>query len=800
MRAASTFFCSPRFSAARVFSTFLVFLFFLSAFGASGQQFVDIGPESGLSAGNSASGFGNGVTFTDLNGDGWDDVAIVNPNDSLHVFINEQGSFTKIPSPVFCPPGTLQVLWGDYDNDGELDLLMSVRGGVNRLFRNLGGFTFEDVTVEAGLPLTPAENYGVTFGDYDLDGYLDIYICRYYAPQTSGGSFNVLLHNNGDGTFTDVTTEAGVGDGLKPSFMGVWADLNNNGLPDLFVINDRMPGNSLYKNNGDGTFTDITESAQVGFPFNDPMSATVGDFDNDGYLDIFMSNGGSDINMPPLLLLNNGDETFTEVAQEFGITGPMITWGAVWVDMDNNTLQDLFFTTSDPLPNRLFRNNGNSTFSFVPQLLEAPARSSYTCAKADFDQDGYEDIVVHNAGQQPLLMHNTGGSNHFIKFTLEGTVSNRFAVGTWVRLSRGGQTYVKYTLCGENFKGQDSRTLTFGMGENDAPADSVSVTYASGHTDTYYGLALDTIHHFTEGETFSTAIEAETDVICAGDSIVLTASGGGTFLWSTGDTTSSVTAFDAGSYAVTLTNAYGIAATDTFELTVAPTPVLSIELSAPSCHDSADGAVEITNLTGVPADTLIWMSDSADNVPDSLAAGTYPFIFTDVNGCSTTESITLTAPAALDAAVFSQNEIEGGDGFIFISPFGGTPPYEIFKNGAPAENNMTDLSSGTYLILLRDANLCEALFEVTIEGLMGTENRSERDFEIFPNPASERINLQSDLGISAVEMTDVRGKSVKLQPAFGSENFDVSDLPAGVYLIRVVFSDRSYGVRKLIKR
>lgn len=800
MPAASTRLHLPGFSAERTFCPFVFFVLLLWAVGASGQRFVDIGPESGLSAGTSASSFGNGITFTDLNGDGWDDVAIVNPNDSLRIFMNEQGSFSQTSSPVFCPPGTLQVLWGDYDNDGELDLLMSVRGGVTRLFRNLGDFTFEDVTVEAGLPLNPAENYGVTFGDYDLDGYLDIYICRYYSSDTSVGNFNVLLHNNGDGTFTDVTEAAGVGDGLKPSFMGVWADINNNGLPDLFVINDRLPGNSLYKNNGDGTFTDITESAQVAFPFNDPMSATVGDFDNNGYLDIFMSNGGSDINMPPLLLLNNGNETFTEVAQEVGITGPMITWGAVWIDMDNNTLQDLFFTTSDPVPNRLFRNSEEGTFSFVPEELEAPVRSSYTCAKADFDHDGFEDIVVHNAGQQPLLMRNAGGNNHYIKFTLEGTVSNRFAVGTWVRLFRGDRTYVKYTLCGENFKGQDSRTLTFGMGENDAPADSVSVTYAGGHTDTYYSLALDTVHHFTEGETFTTAIEAETDVICAGDSLILTASGSGEFLWSTGEVTPSVTAFDAGTYAVTLTNEYGIAATDTFELTVSPTPVLSIQLSAPSCDDSADGAVEITNLTGVPADTLIWISDTAGQNSDSLAAGTYAFVFTDINGCSKADSVVLNAPAALDAAVFSQNEIEGGDGFIFISPFGGTPPYEIFKNGEPAESNMPDLSGGTYLILIRDAKLCEALFDVTVEGLVGTDNRYKTDFEVFPNPAEEWISLRSDREISAVAMTDLTGKTVKQYLPSGPGRSDVSDLPAGVYLIHVIFSDRSHGVKKLVKQ
>lgn len=770
---------------------------FLTA-SLTGQQFVDIAPESGLSAGTSSSGFGNGVTFTDLNGDGWDDIAIVNSNDSLRVFMNNSGNFTQIPSPVFCPAGTIQVLWGDYDNDEELDLLMSVRGGVTRLYRNLGDFTFEDVTVEAGLPLLPAQNYGVTFGDYDLDGFLDIYLCRYYAPASTGQS-NVLLRNNGDGTFTDVTAQAGVGDGIKPSFMGVWADINNNGLPDLFVINDRMPGNSLYKNNGDGSFTDITESAQVAFPFNDPMTATVGDFDNDGYLDLFMSNGGSEFNMPPLLLRNNGDETFSEIAGEMGITAPLITWGGVWIDMDNNTWPDLFFTTSDLTPNRLFRNNEAAYFSFSPDLLEAPLRSSYTCAKADFNHDGFEDIVVHNAGQQPLLMLNTGGNNNYVKFTLEGTVSNRYAVGTWVRLYRDGEMYSKYTLCGENFKGQDSRTLTFGMGADSSPADSAVVTYASGHTDTYYDIALNTLHHFTEGETFSTEIEAAAASVCAGDSLILNAKGSGDFLWSTGAETSSVNVYESGSYSVVLTNQFGVTATDTFEVSVFPLPVLDTQISSPSCHDSADGAVEITNLSGIPADTLIWITNGVEIHPDSLAAGTYPFVFTDINGCSIQDSIVLSAPSALDAAIFAQGEIQGDDGFIFISPFGGTPPYEIFKDGEPADNNMANLSDGTYIILLRDFHMCEKLFDVTLEGTVGTASRDEIAFSIFPNPAGARIHVQSELKIISFGVTDLTGKTVKQIAHTNSEIIDIADLPAGVYLVNVVFSDRSRAVERLVK-
>ena len=194
------------------------------------QTFTDVSASAGISFKNtSLNGWGSGVSFYDFNQDGWDDISLAKENGVFGIYINNQGSYQAANFILSNSGGTKQLLWVDYDNDGDLDVFITSLDGKNHLYNNDGNFNFTDVTLISGIDTGPAQNYGASFGDYDKDGFLDLYISRYNGG--SGDStqlqwVNNLYRNNGDGTFTDVTFAAGVADGLKPSFCSIWFDYN----------------------------------------------------------------------------------------------------------------------------------------------------------------------------------------------------------------------------------------------------------------------------------------------------------------------------------------------------------------------------------------------------------------------------------------------------------------------------------------------------------------------------------------------------------------------------------------------
>jgi len=783
--------------------TSAVLLCFLIFSNSQAQSLIDRSTEYGITAGEFNANFGSGVNFLDVDDDGFDDLTIVNSNDSLRLFLSSGSDFIQAPAPVFCPPGTQHVLWADYDNDGDSDLFVVVDGGVNRLFNNLGNFSFEDVTLESGMSLEPANNMGATFGDYDNDGLLDVYVCRYYLPNDPDGQTNKLYHNNGDGTFDDVTELLGVGDDIKPSFIGAWIDINNDLHPDLFVINDRFPANTLFRNNGDGTFTDITEESGVAFPLNDPMSVTAGDFNNDGFIDMFVSNSGSNSGLLPHILVNNGDETFTDQGAELGLEAPDLTWGGVWIDFDNDSFQDLFFCTSAPTPNHFFRNVLGMFFTDAADEISAPSRQSYTCAKGDFNNDGYEDIIVNNLAQEkPIFLENEGGENFFIKIKPTGTISNRQATGTWLRLYSGSEQFTKYTLCGENFKGQDSRTLTFGLGAEPTPIDSAVITYSSGHTDVYYNLKPLVTYEFTEGETFQVAIQASqaNPGLCQGDSLLLTSNQNGNHMWSTGETTDSIYVTSGGEYSLTVTNAFGVTASDALMVEGFPVPNIAVFTENTPCHGSAQGTAQLQNQNGTGIETVIWNHGAEGDDIDSLSAGSYFFQLTDANGCANVGEVTISEPLELEAFLFTEPEVMGLDGSIFVTAFGGTPPYQIFLDDEETGELIEGLSAGTYSVKIKDFNLCEAVFSATIESLLSTDPVEASGFpEIYPNPAIDKFYIRSGAEMGHVSIIDLCGKQVMYGVLPTGEGYDITGLAPGTYILRITFKNDRTVFAKLVK-
>lgn len=426
--------------------------------------------------------FGGGVSLYDFNGDGWDDLSFPSAKgDSLLFFQNNQGIFEKIEALVIDTLATKQLLWADIDNDGDQDLYITSFQAANRLYENDGNMNLTDITTSAGFMLFPDPSYGAAFGDYDLDGFLDLYITN-RSNGISDNYTNLLYKNNGDNTFTNVTIQTNTSDGYKVSFCASFLDINHNLFPDIYIANDRVAPNTLLLNEGNGSFSDISASSNTGIVMN-AMNVSAADYNNDSHLDIYITNTPEG----NALFSNNGDETFTEVAVNAGVAFNQVSWGASFFDYDNDADLDLYvssFETGVGKNNGFFENLDNGTFSsIIPNGMEGDTTKSFGNAIGDFNQDGLIDIVVSNVNAPIMLWENqTSNNNNWLKINLEGVVSNRDGIGSWIEVYTNGQKQVRYTQCGTGYLGQNSKNEHFGLGSF-TQADSVIVFWSSGEVD-----------------------------------------------------------------------------------------------------------------------------------------------------------------------------------------------------------------------------------------------------------------------------------------------------------------------------
>jgi hypothetical protein len=538
--------------------------------GAAPQvQFVDVAREAGLTTPNVWGGIdqksyiieakGSGIVFFDYDQDGWLDIYLTNgtrlnttwppghaPTTQLY-HNNRDGTFTDVTAKSGLGRSGWQtgVCVGDYDNDGWDDLFCTFWGR-NILFHNNGDGTFTDVTRQAGLWKDEVRwGTGCTWLDYDRDGLLDLFIANYImldiskvpapgqtmycqykgvpvmcGPRGLPGGSNILYHNNGDGTFSDVSEKAGI---LKPgprySITAVSYDFDNDGWPDVYVAVDSEPS-ILFHNNHDGTFTDVAVMAGCAYSEDSHeqagMGVAVADFDCDGWLDIFKTNFSDDTSN---LYHNNGDGTFTEVTYAAGVEMDTqdVKWGCGFIDYDNDGWPDILQVDGHVYPSVdqhglgqtflepriVYHNLGNGKFQDVSKAMGpgiTARHSSRGCAFGDYDNDGDIDVVVNNMNEIPSLLRNDGGNNNnWIKVKLIGTKCNRTAIGARVRVVTGKHSQMDEVHCGTSVMSQSDLRLHFGVGQAKR-IDSLEVKWPTTQkVDTFTNLDPNQILIIKEG-------------------------------------------------------------------------------------------------------------------------------------------------------------------------------------------------------------------------------------------------------------------------------------------------------------
>jgi hypothetical protein len=449
--------------------------------------------------------FGGGVSYADFDQDGYDDITIATDTGRKILFYRNlgNGTFTLLPPLVPQQYFAKQVLWVDIDNDGDLDFYVSHFGngsgspddGQNRIFENTGNLVLVDITATSGLPIQNDNTSGTVFGDYNKDGYLDMYVSNY-----SNAHSNKLYRNNGNKTFTDVTTQMGLSQAPGLNFCSAFLDYDNDGDVDLYTIVDRYDQeNKLFRNDG-STYTNVSSASGTNISI-DAMNAGVGDYDNDGDLDIYVSNtfGGN------VLLRNNGNGTFTDVAVAAGVSYNQVAWSGVFVDCDNDRDLDLYvcgMLNSHAGRSKLYKNLGNGTFEeYNTGGLLNDTLTSFSSCIGDYNNDGRMDIIVSNVSNDKVQFwaNNVNNSNHYVKVKLEGTVSNKKGVGSWIEVYDGQGKQVRFTHCGLNYLGQNSYVEHIGMGTS-MHIDSIIVRWASGIVTKVVNLGVDQVHNIKESD------------------------------------------------------------------------------------------------------------------------------------------------------------------------------------------------------------------------------------------------------------------------------------------------------------
>ncbi len=498
-----------------------------------------------------------GVALIDYDGDGWLDIYFTNAQSvemALHgekarsalYRNNHDGTFTDVTDKagVGYPCWAMGASVGDYNNDGLPDLLVTCFGGVV-LYRNNGDGTFTDVTKEAGLGADRMWATGAAFGDYDGDGWADLFVshyvdfrlddmaafgssdsCKYMGidvqcgPRGLKGAPDSLYHNNHNGTFTDVSTKSGVGDAeQRYGLTAIWSDFGNNGKLDLFVTNDGQP-NYLYQGNGRGGFEEVGFASGVGLSESGSrqanMGIAIGDYMHTGRMSLLISHFDNEF---AAFYRNDGNMSFTDVSVSSEIgrgTRGFVGWGDAFVDFANDGWQDIFIVNGHVYPQvdqirtnlrylepkLLFQNQRNGTFKDMSKWAGAAIQIpqvSRGMAVGDLFNDGKLEAVIENLHGQPMILRPEGGpENHWISFQLAGVKSNRLALNARVRATAGDLVQLGEVFSGGSYLSQSDLRIHFGLGDH-RRVDKAQMIWPDGKVETLTNLTADLFYTVREG-------------------------------------------------------------------------------------------------------------------------------------------------------------------------------------------------------------------------------------------------------------------------------------------------------------
>ena len=527
-------------------------------------QLMDVTAKSGITFTHLAApekkyiveSMGGGVVVLDYDRDGWPDIYFTNaPTVEMTMkgqkaagalyHNNHDGTFTDVTAkagvgtPCFAMGGAV----GDIDNDGWPDLYVTCLGG-NVLYRNNGNGTFTDVTAKAGVA-DGRWSTGAAFADYDGDGFVDLMVSNYVdfklndlpgfgssptcrfrgidvqcGPRGLRGAGDSLFHNNGDGTFTDVSKKTGTDD--APGYYGlgvVWSDFDNTGRPSVYVADDSTP-NYLYRNDGGGKFTEVGLESGTAVSGDGSeqgsMGVAVADYNHTGRFSIYVTNFADEFNT---LYRNDGKGSFTDVSYDAGValpSLPYVKWGTVFADLDNDGWADLLsvnghvYPQVDSLPSgaryrepsNLLMNSRDGSFcdagTQAGDAVKLP-RVGRGLAAADFDNDGTVDLVIENLDGGATLLRNAGvAGRHWVTFELAGVKSNRLAIGARVTITAGGMTQTDEVRSGGSYLSQSDLRVHFGLGAA-TKIDAVTVRWPTGVMETLKAVPVDTMVSLREG-------------------------------------------------------------------------------------------------------------------------------------------------------------------------------------------------------------------------------------------------------------------------------------------------------------
>jgi enediyne biosynthesis protein E4 len=527
---------------------------------ACGFRLVDVSEASHLQFQHNSGAYGgkllpetlgSGCAFLDYDGDGWQDILLINGMDwpghkrqrsTLRLYHNNHdGTFSDVTrkAGLDIEMYGMGVAVGDYNNDGFPDILVTCVGQ-NRLFKNTGKGTFLDVTQTSGLGGRQALSTSALWFDYDRDGRLDLFVCNYVkwspehdvfcsldgkhksycTPEAYRGETCWLFHNRGDGTFEDVTAASGIFDSSSKSLGVALLDHDQDGWPDLLVTNDTQP-NKLYRNNHNGTFKDVAVETGIAFSADGKaragMGVDTGDFENSGRAGVAITNFDNEMIG---LYRATANGTFEDVATQAGVGLPSKTtlgFGCLLADLNldgaldlvaanghiDDTVRNIRGNVGYAQPPQLFLNNGKGRFTDISSQVGAGFQQPKVArglAYGDFDRDGDLDILLTtNRGPAYLYRNDQLAGNRSIRFKLQGTQSNRDAIGATLRIEAGGVSQVRMVKSGSSYLSQSELPVTFGLGERDK-VDRVMIQWPNGKAEEYKNLAAGRAYSCVEGK------------------------------------------------------------------------------------------------------------------------------------------------------------------------------------------------------------------------------------------------------------------------------------------------------------